>query len=391
MSIFKERRTSADRSASDRRRHRQKIENAIKEGIHHIVSNESIIGQDGKKKFKIPVKGIKEYQFIFGKNEKNRNVGSAHDQDVKKGQIIDSENESSQKNKAGDDVGEEMYEIEISLNELASYLFDDLHLPDLEKKKMKIIMSGKPKKSGFRKKGPNFRLSKIQSLKNRKRRKASAHVDPQNKEIRFPFHEDDLVYHHVKIKPKESTCAVVFFALDVSGSMSSNKKFLARSFFFLLYHFLRYKYDEIHVVFVSHTTEAREVDENKFFSLTTSGGTFISSAFTKISEIIHERYNSDVWNLYVFYVGDGDNWEKDNEKLIKQIESLKKICQLICYCEVYDKVDFLESLRAGNNSVVFQKMTPLIGKNMKKFQLFESDDVWPTFKKIFGDSLDDTK
>ena len=49
MSIFKEHKSSADRSATDRRRHKEKIERAIKDGIHDIVAEESIIGQDGKK------------------------------------------------------------------------------------------------------------------------------------------------------------------------------------------------------------------------------------------------------------------------------------------------------------------------------------------------------
>ena len=88
MSIFKEHKTTADRSATDRRRHREKIDKAIKEGIHDIVAEESIIGKSGKKKIKIPVKGIKEYQFIFGKNTGSKGVGSAQGQDIKKGQVI---------------------------------------------------------------------------------------------------------------------------------------------------------------------------------------------------------------------------------------------------------------------------------------------------------------
>ena len=66
MAIFREHNTNADRSASDRRRHNKKIEEAIKDGVHNIVAEESIIGQDGKKKIKIPVRGIKEYRFIYG-------------------------------------------------------------------------------------------------------------------------------------------------------------------------------------------------------------------------------------------------------------------------------------------------------------------------------------
>ena len=40
MSIFKNHNTNADRSASDRRRHKEKIEKAIKEGVYDIVRAE---------------------------------------------------------------------------------------------------------------------------------------------------------------------------------------------------------------------------------------------------------------------------------------------------------------------------------------------------------------
>ena len=121
MSVFKEHKTHADRSASDRRRHRDKIEKAIKEGIYDIVSEESIIGQDGKKKIKIPVKGIKEYRFIYGENQK---VGSAQGRDVKRGQKIgkrkEGQNGQGNGNQPGTERGEEYYEVEITLEELAS-------------------------------------------------------------------------------------------------------------------------------------------------------------------------------------------------------------------------------------------------------------------------------
>ena len=51
MSIFREHKSVADRTASDRRRHKQKIEKAIREGIHHIVADDSIISKDGKQKY----------------------------------------------------------------------------------------------------------------------------------------------------------------------------------------------------------------------------------------------------------------------------------------------------------------------------------------------------
>ena len=86
-SVFSHHRTNADRSAKDRSRHKQKIEKAIKEGIHDIVAEESIIGQDGKKKIRIPVRGIKEYRFVYGQNQQPQ-AGSGGDADVQRGQKI---------------------------------------------------------------------------------------------------------------------------------------------------------------------------------------------------------------------------------------------------------------------------------------------------------------
>ena len=101
MSIFRNHKTSADRSATDRNRHKKKIKRAIRDGVHNIVSDESIIGQDGKKKIRIPVRGIKEYKFIFGNNEKNKTVGSAPGKNVSRGQTVGSKKEEGGEESAG--------------------------------------------------------------------------------------------------------------------------------------------------------------------------------------------------------------------------------------------------------------------------------------------------
>ena len=133
MSTFREHKTIADRAASDRSRHRHKVEKAIKESIKDVVAEESIIGQNGKKKIRIPIRGIREHQFVYGNNEKNKRVGSAQGKKVQQGQRIGKaqRRRSDQGNKHGDKPGEEMYEIEMSLEELAEYLFADLNLPEL--------------------------------------------------------------------------------------------------------------------------------------------------------------------------------------------------------------------------------------------------------------------
>jgi len=387
MSTFKEHKTSADRSAADRSRHKKKIEKAMREGIYNIVSDESIIGKNGKKKIKIPVRGIKEYRFVYGNNNKNKKVGSAPGKNVRKGQKI-----SQGKNKgkpagerAGDKPGEELYEVEITLEELSHYLFDSLNLPELEKKKFKNIVGEKFKRSGYRKKGIRPRLSKKETLKNKIKRKKSSErngsFDPEGDQ-RFPFHKDDLKYRHIKEFPKENNNAVIFFMMDTSGSMSKDKKFMARSFFFLLYHFLRYKYTNVDLVFISHDINAKEVNEDDFFGKVSSGGTFASSALDRCLEIIDKRYHPSSWNIYTFHCSDGDNWIDDNEKALQLSIRLKDISQLYCYTEVTPEGEKLAW--ANDPTTLYTLYLPIVGGSFKIIKINSSDDIWPSFTKLFG-------
>jgi len=399
MSTFREHKTSADRSAADRKRHKSKIEKALREGIKDVVADESIIGQDGKKKVKIPVKGIKEYQFVYGDNSQNQKAGAAGDKNVKKGQVLRKKGRSRQAQageKGSDKVGEEYYEVEITLEELAEYLFANLELPELERKKLRFLKDKKLRRSGYRKKGMRSRLSKKETLKRkiRRRKKAEANGtwDPESGE-RFPFHEDDLKYKHMKVKNKESSSAVIFFLMDVSGSMDKNKKYIARSFYFLLYQFLRYKYENIEVVFISHSTDAKEVTEEEFFQKATTGGTIMSSALELEKEIISKRYHPSSWNIYTFYTGDGENWTTDNNKTVKLLNELKEINQMICYAEInpfrnpeYDADfgrNFGYSPDADPNSL-WSRLLPHLSDKFKAVKLMSPKHIWPSFQKIFG-------
>jgi len=385
MSIFKNHKTVADRSASDRRRHKEKIEKAIKEGIHDIVAEESIIGQDGKKKIKIPVRGIKEYQFIHGNGNGTKGVGSAQGQDIQKGQVVRQAKQQGQAggkpDKPGDSKGEDYYDVEISLDELAKYLFDDLNLPDLAKKHSDTVEAERIKRKGYRPKGIRARLSKKETLKNKIRRKKSAikngTYDPESGE-RFPFHYDDLKYKHIEVTKKPITNAVIFMIMDVSGSMGKRKKFLARSFYFLLYQFLRYKYQNVEIVFISHTTEAQEVNEDDFFKKASTGGTYISSGLELAEKVAYERFNPSSWNIYTFHCSDGENWSQDNDKALSKMEELIKISQLAGYIQIKPE----DSLLWGDEMA--EVFAPLINDKFKVCKIRDKDDVWPEFAKLFG-------
>ena len=393
MSIFREHKTIADRSASDRRRHKKKIEDAIKEGIHGIISEESIIGQDGKKKIRIPVKGIKEYRFVYGDNKQNKGVGSAPDKDIKRGQKVGDgpKKEKNEGASAGNEKGIEYYEVEITLEELAHYLFNDLELPDLAKKSIKNITGEKWKRHGYRNEGIRPRLDKKKTAINRiKRRKASqrkTNRDTNNvtKEIRdsdrFPYHENDLKYRYIKKEVKESSSAVIFFLMDISGSMSKNKKFLARSFYFLLYHFINARYKNCEVVFVAHDTEAYEVDEDKFFKRGHGGGTIVSSGLEMVNDIISKRFHPSSWNIYCFQCSDGDNWTGDSDKTLSLAANLKSVCQLFGYCQIEPKE---EQINWDTGMKLLQIYQSLVDSDFKLVEISSKEDIWPAFKRLLG-------
>ena len=409
MSVFRKHKSIVDRAASDRSRHKKKIEKAIKESIKDVIADESIIGQDGTKKIRIPVKGIKEYRFVYGNNEKNKSVGSGGDHSVKRGQKIGQKRaekgQGQGTGKASDQKGDEYYDVEVSLEELAEYLFNDLQLPDLEKKQFKFVSQETIKRKGYRFKGIRPRLSKKETLKRKIRRQKMAEkngtYDPESGE-RFPFHQNDMKYHHIKPKVKENSSAVIFFLMDVSGSMSQDRKYLARSFFFLLYQFLNHKYDKVDVVFISHSTHASRVSEDDFFKVGTYGGTIISSALNLELDIIDKEYHPNTWNIYSFYCGDGENWSSDNEKCLDLFQKIKDVSQLTGYAEINEHYsnfaddDAEEIMPSGypwpsfsawkNEEMdnLWSKLIPLCDSRFKKVMIGQTAHIWEAFNSLFG-------
>lgn len=389
MSIFREHKSIADRSATDRERHKKLLDRAIKDGLQEAVAEESIIGQSGDKKIRIPVRGIKEYRFVYGDNDSNKKTAAGGDHDVQQGdQVGKKKKKENGQGGPGNEEGEEVYEVEVTLEELIEYLFADLELPDLEKKRFKFVKSTSHKQKGFRKRGIRPRLSKKETVKRKIRRKKSAiaagSYDPESGD-RFPFHEDDLKYKHMKPTLKESSSAVIFMIMDVSGSMTTRKKYFARSFFFLLYQFLNHKYDNLEVVFISHTTTAKEVTEEQFFSRMESGGTTMSSALKLEKEIIEKRYHPSSWNIYTFYAGDGENWTSDNEEVFEMLIDLKEINQMMCYTEILlTQQNALNFGFLGGEGSLWDLLAILEDSKFHRGRIGEKEDIWGFFKHVFG-------
>ena len=83
---------------------------------------------------------------------------------------------------------------------------------------------------------------------------------------RIPYIDPiDLRYRRFEREPKPVAQAVMFCLMDVSGSMTEHMKDLAKRFYVLLYIFLKRRYRHVEIVFIRHTHQRQEVDEETFF------------------------------------------------------------------------------------------------------------------------------
>lgn len=368
----------SDRSAGDRQRHRQKVRESIRGNIHDILGEESIIGKDRDKIIKVPIRGVKEYHFIYGDNTPGVGQGDGNSQP---GQVIGRQKgqQGQGDEKAGDQPGVDYYETDVTLEELIEIMFEDLELPDMERKILREVLSERiSKRKGYRNAGIRVRLDKKRTAVNRIKRKVAslgrelAHRSEE--EQRFPFHQDDMKYRHLTKDTRPDSNAVVLCIMDTSGSMDTMKKYLARSFFFLLYQFVRTKYEHVDVVFIAHHTEGKEVTEEEFFHKGESGGTLISSGYTKALEIIQNRYHPTLWNVYAFHCSDGDNFESDNPATLKAAKELCSVCNLFGYGEIKPL-----GSRYYESSML-HVLKELTAENFQAVLIERKEDIWPSFK-----------
>lgn len=400
-----------DRSAGDRKSHREKLRKYIRENIADVVGEEAIIGRDKGKVVKVPIRGVKEYRFVYGDNTGGVGTG---DGSTEPGQVVGSAKGKGDKGQgpAGSDPGLDYYETEIELDELISIMFEDLELPDLQEKILKMVeATQRHERKGYRKSGPRQHLAKERSVKNKIGRRLATGVgeyksriteeeyqglpekakelyefDRHEREfpyrIRSGFRKEDLIYKDFDDSPAEVSNAVAICIMDTSGSMDRLKKYLARSFFFLLYQFLLTKYKAVEVVFISHHTQAKEVTEEEFFHKGESGGTLISSGYKKALEVIKDRYSPELWNIYAFHCSDGDNFESDNDEALKSARELCQVCNLFGYGEIkpmgshYYESSMLERFRKVDN------------ENFQSVLIERREDIWPSFRAFLQQNPD---
>jgi hypothetical protein len=179
---------------------------------------------------------------------------------------------------AGKDPGEHMLEVEITLDELADILGEELELPAIENKGKSRIVAAKDRYTGVRRVGPeslrHFKRTYKEALK---RSIAGGIYDPLMPLV-VPQREDRR-YRSWKEDFEPIANAVIIYMMDVSGSMGDEQKEIVRIESFWIDTWLRRQYQGLESRYIIHDAVAREVDRDTFFRTRESGGTMISSAY----------------------------------------------------------------------------------------------------------------
>ena len=190
----------------------------------------------------------------------------------------------------------------------------------------------------------------------------------------------DLRYRQLARRRQPAIHAVVFFLLDVSGSMSDRDRKLAKTFFFWVVQGLRREYRSLETVFVAHTTEAWEFTEAEFFQVSGTGGTVASTGLAKVREIIAERYNPARCNLYLFYASDGDNAVSD---AADAREGLASIAADACFTGYVEVSSGLSRQLATETGRLFAELGGAEGTS-GSYALNDFEDVWGAVRHFFS-------
>jgi uncharacterized sporulation protein YeaH/YhbH (DUF444 family) len=329
---------------SDLNRFRKIVRGKIKKELKRFISSGDLIGRQGKDLVKIPLPRIDIPRFSFGDN-REQGVGQG---DGEVGDQVGQGKPQPGEGEAGEGEGQHSLEVDVTLDELASILTEELELPNIENKGKKNIEDKEYRYSGILKQGPeslrHFKKTYREALK---RSISSGTYDADNPMI-IPIKEDKR-YRSFTVQNRPVANAVILYMMDVSGSMGDEQKEIVRLTSFWLDTWLTTQYKGIERRYIIHDATAKEVDQDTFYRTKESGGTLISSAYKLAIKILEDNYDSAEWNIYLFHFSDGDNWSgNDTSECMKLLEAtLLPVSNLFCYGQVesrYGSGQFLRDL-----------------------------------------------
>jgi uncharacterized sporulation protein YeaH/YhbH (DUF444 family) len=331
---------------NDLNRFRQIVRGKVRKDLKRYMSSGEMMGKQGDKFVSIPIPEVNIPRIRYGKNQ----TGGVGQGEGDEGDKVDGAGEGQ----AGDQAGEHVLEAEVSLEELAEILADELELPRIEPRGKKNVTSVRDRYTGIARTGPrSLRHARRTWRETLKRQVVTGTYNPDDP-VLIP-QKEDWRFRSWNSKSEPQSAAAILYVMDVSGSMGREQKEIVRLEAFWIDTWLRANYKQIESRFIIHDAVAREVDRETFFTTRESGGTLISSAYQLALKLVDEHYPPDEWNLYVFQFSDGDNWSAaDTRNCMEILKSrILPAVNLFCYGQVeseYGSGQFLNDLRSDFES-----------------------------------------
>lgn len=291
----------------DHNRFRNIVRGKIRQNLRRYISRGELMGKQGKDVVSIPVPQIDIPKFRFA----DKQQGGVGQGEGDPGDPLSQKARQPGKGEAGQDAGEHMLEVDVTLDELAEILGEELELPKIENKGKSAIINKKDRYVGVRNVGPNSLRHFKRTFRSALRRQIALGTYDKARPVIIPTRED-MRFKSWKTEEEPVVNAVIIYMMDVSGSMGDEQKEIVRIESFWIDTWLRNQYKGIETRFIIHDAVAREVDRETFFRTRESGGTMISSAYKLAAQMIESDYPASEWNIYPFHFSDGDNWSVDD-------------------------------------------------------------------------------
>jgi uncharacterized sporulation protein YeaH/YhbH (DUF444 family) len=404
-----------NKSAVNRARFLRRYREQIRRAVHGMVAERSIKDMERGGDVSVPRKDISEPVFRHGAGGEREIVHPGNREFVRGDRIPRPRSgEGAGGSEAGHGESEDDFVFALSRDEFLQIFFEDLELPRLERNFLLGVEEFKPVRAGYTTTGSPNNLAIVRTMRNALARRIAmgaplkraldvAHADlaqalasdePEPdieplidrievlwrrlRNVRF-LDDLDLRYRNRVNVPEPTARAVMFCLMDVSASMDEAKKDLAKRFFTLLYLFLTRKYEHVELVFVRHTEDAEEVDEQTFFYDRKSGGTVVLSALQLMADIVKARFATGGWNIYAAQASDGDVFGADAGKSARFLaEQILPITRYFAYLETPDSPGARTSgLWAG-----YQDIDTAPGRFAMR-RVSRREDIYPVFRELF--------
>ena len=423
MHIVDRRLNPSGKSLANRQRFMRRAKAQIRKAVHESAGNRSIKDADDGGEVVLPSQGVQEPSFRRGASGGIRDHLLPGNKEYIAGDTIQRPpggGGGGGSEGSPDGEGEDDFRFALSRDEFVDLFLEDLELPDLAKRRVVNAEALVYHRAGYSVSGSPANLALNRTVRNSMSRRIALRrpkpeelqalrdeidaLGPADEDKRIALEEEwarkkrrtglipyidplDVRYKRFEAHPKPVAQAVMFCLMDVSGSMTEHMKDLAKRFYVLLYIFLKRRYKNVEVVFIRHTHQASEVDEETFFNSPETGGTVVSTALEEMQRVIQDRYSPDNWNIYAAQASDGDNTASDNDKTAALLTRvLLPACQYYAYLEVGRDAEHFPPGFIRRDSDLWQTYSAIIkaGAPMAMRKVGHRRDIYPVFRELFA-------